>query len=172
MEMEMVEGGDVGGEDICCGGVGLAASPPVSSTANVDVPRMRLTCPLLRCCLTPLLLPAEVAEEVGNEAAKYTTVSNINLSPLSAANIVFGYGTHLPPPPAAGQSSPINRHRMLKPLLPPPHRQPPPATISALVVMSTAHSMRKDIAALPSSQQSPPYSAHVHGSGCCRRHMP
>jgi hypothetical protein len=37
-EREMVEGGAVGGEDICCGGDRLAASLPIVSAVNVDVP--------------------------------------------------------------------------------------------------------------------------------------
>ncbi len=52
-EMETVEGGAEGGEDICHGGDGLAATLPVSSIIDVDAPCQRPLRPLLRCHLMP-----------------------------------------------------------------------------------------------------------------------
>jgi hypothetical protein len=53
----------VEGEDICRGGDGLAASLPVFSTINVDVPCQRLLRQLLSCHLTPLPPPVKTSEE-------------------------------------------------------------------------------------------------------------
>jgi hypothetical protein len=56
-----------------------------------------------------------------------------------------------------------------KPLLLPPHQPPPPTAILALIALSTACHMCKDVAALLSSQQSPPHSSHSHCSlNCCQ----
>jgi hypothetical protein len=168
----MVKGGAIGGEDIFHGGDGLATSLPISSSDNVDIHCQRLPHPLSCCHLTPLPPPAKTAEEAGSEAAKYTMVSNGNLSPPSATNEGFGCGTHLPPPPVTGQSSPVDCHCLPKPQLLRPHRLPPPAAILALVASTTACCLCKEVAALPSSQRSPPHSACSHCSVCHCRPMP
>jgi hypothetical protein len=165
----MVDGGAAGGLDICCGGHRFAISLPVSSAIDVDVPCQRTPCLFSRCHPTSLPPPTKTAEEAGSDAAKNTTVSDGNLSPPPAAANLLRSGTHLPPLSTAGPLSSVSRHRPPKPLLPPPYPPPLLAAILALVMLSTACRLCKDVATLPLSQQSPPHSACIHCSVRGRR---
>jgi len=63
--MEMVEEDAVGGGDICRGSDGLAASLPVSSAVDVEVPCRMLPRPSPRRHPRPLPSPAKTAVDAG-----------------------------------------------------------------------------------------------------------